>query len=431
MKKLLLSYLFSIVLFSSYAFPQNESLLINLDDEGQTFIKASLMTQFWVRYTELNPGSTIYGEDADSYFDISARRLRVNIKAQLTPDIYIYSTFGGNNLNYQTSDSFSFKVLDLYAEYSIADEFEIGVGKSGWQGLTRYDVRSSSTLLTLDAPLVTLNSVNRNDDTARNLGLWLKGKLSALDYRFVLNNPLAFDSNAPGTHSDFANTMPRLKTSGYVKFQFFDKESNKSGYSKGTYLGEKKFFNVGIGFMHQPKAMWSSPNGSDTLFHNMTHFAVDFFFDSPVNHSKGTAITSFLGLYKLNYGPDYIRNVGANNAANGISQNASFNGSGNAFPMMGTGTTAFFQLGYLFREGFISRRSDKIQPNISIQYSEFERLNDPVLVYDFSINYYINSHFNKLTLGLQNRPVFFTEGIAITQKERRNMIVLQYQVIIN
>ncbi|MCG8373314.1 MAG: hypothetical protein MI700_07255 [Balneolales bacterium] len=430
--KYFLPYAFLLLaILSPNLYSQSGALRLNFDEEGTTYVRASIRAQLWARYTDLNPGSEIYGEAADTYFDVSARRLRLNINAQVTPKIYMSALFGGNNMNYTTSDTFVLKVLDLYAEYKFSDFIELGMGKSGWQGLTRNNVRSSASLMALDAPLFSLNTVNRTDDTARNLGLWIKGKVKDVDYRFVLNNTLAYNGGAPAADAEFATIMPRLKSSGYVKYEFFDKESNKSGYSSSTHLGSKKVFNIGLGFMHQPRATWSSPNGTDTLFHDLTHFAVDVFFDSPVNSSAGTAITSFLGWYQMDYGPDYIRNVGANNAANGTNGNRSFNGTGNAFPMMGTGTTIFFQLGYLMRKDLLGEGNEQIQPNIAIQFSQFEKLDDPVLVYDLGVNLFIKGHLNKLTLGLQNRPVFFDNGTDIAVEERKNMMVLQYQITIN
>jgi hypothetical protein len=43
--------------------------------------------------------------------------------------------------------------------------------------------------------------------------------------------------------------------------------------------------------------------------------------------------------FDTDFGPNYIRNLGANDYTSG---GTSFNGSGNDFPMMGTGNTVFF-----------------------------------------------------------------------------------------
>jgi hypothetical protein len=46
----------------------------------------------------MNPG-TINSEEVANKFDISIRRLRMGVSAQLTPKLYVYSMFGGNNIN--------------------------------------------------------------------------------------------------------------------------------------------------------------------------------------------------------------------------------------------------------------------------------------------------------------------------------------------
>ena len=82
----------------------------------------------------------------------------------------------------------------------------------------------------------------------------------------------------PDGEVNFANNKPRVKTSSYVKYQFFEHESNKSAYQIGTYMQSKKVFNIGAGFQYQEKAM--SDNDAQlqgTNFYDMKHFAVDSF----------------------------------------------------------------------------------------------------------------------------------------------------------
>jgi hypothetical protein len=44
-----------------------------------------------------------------------------------------------------------------------------------------------------------------------------------------------------------------------------------------------------------------------------------------------------------------VRNIGANNPATGVDPDeASFNGPGNAYPLVGTGKTFYVQAGFLF-----------------------------------------------------------------------------------
>jgi len=176
----------------------------------------NLKGQIWLRYAELNPGSLVNGEPTTSYVDVSIRRLRIPISSQVTPKIYLYSILGGNNYNIKNKE-LKIGILDLYVEYSFAKYLEVGIGKSGWQGLNRWNVRSSSTLMGLDDPLFSLNTVEKNDDLGRQFGVWFKGQAGRFDYRFSLNNP-EIVTIAPTGKVDFANNRPRIKTSSYVKY---------------------------------------------------------------------------------------------------------------------------------------------------------------------------------------------------------------------
>lgn len=405
---------------------QSNKLKLNLDESGKTYIKASVRMQLWARYFDTNPGTTINGENAAQVFDISVRRLRMGISAQLSPKLYVYSLFGGNNINVTTEKDFQFKVLDLFAEYEFSTALSVGMGKSGWDGLNRWNVRSSKSLMAIDAPLFSLLTVNKNDDGARGLGIWSKGQIGKFDYVLSFKDPIQFGVDSKEGKVDYAKNKPRKRTSGYVKYEFLDNESNKSPYSggAGTYIGTKNILNLGAGFMNQPKMTSQLVNGLEK-FYDFKNWAIDLFYDAPLNKEKGTAITSYIGYNNNDFGPNYIRNVGSNDITSG---GTSFNGSGNDFPMMGTGNTVFFQFGYLLPK---AKNNIRLQPNIAIQYSDFDALDDKMVVYDLGINFYFKGHDNKLSLGYQNRPVFQNLNNQLKVDERKGMIVLQYQIEIN
>ncbi|WP_027137062.1 porin family protein [Gaetbulibacter saemankumensis] len=385
-------------------------------------IKWNLKSQFWLRYSDLNEGSEIHGEPTSDFFDVSIRRLRIPVSSQITPKIFAYAIFGGNNYNFK-GDSFPIGVLDLYIEYSFFKQFEIGFGKSGWQGLNRWNIRSSMTLMGLDSPLFTLNSVEINDDIGRLFGFWFKGQADKFDYRMTFNRPF-YVKKIPNGSVNFANNKPRVKTSAYVKYQIFEHESNKSAYQIGTYLQNKKVFNIGAGFQFQPEAMSDGDaNLPETNIYDISHFAADSFLNLPL--ANGNAITAYLGYYDYDFGKNYIRNVGANNPTTG--GGTDFNGPGVAFPMIGTGTTWYGQFGYAFKQTQILNHLTVIQPNIAVQYSDWDALNNHMTVYDFTVNFLINgSQGNKISLGYQHRPIF--EAETLKQKDYKGMAVLQYQI---
>ena len=385
-------------------------------------INWNITSQIWLRYSDLNAGSLIYDEPASEFFDVSIRRLRIPVSSQITPKIYTYAIFGGNNYNFKNK-TFTLEVLDLYVEYEFAKFLELGVGKSGWQGLNRWNIRSSKTLMGLDTPLFTLNSVEKNDDIGRLFGVWLKGQTGNFDYRITFNRPFAVTS-APDGEVNFANNKPRVKTSAYVKHQFFEHESNKSAYQIGTYMQSKKVFNIGAGFQYQEKAMSDGDAQLEgTNFYDITHFAVDSFLNLPLVNDD--AITAYLGFYNYDFGENYIRNVGANNPTTG--GGVDFNGPGVAFPMIGTGTTWYMQFGYAFKHTQVLSLPVVIQPNIAVQHSNWDLLQDDMIVYDFTINFLLNGkHDNKFSMGYQHRPIFDTNSLK--QKDYKGMAVLQYQI---
>jgi hypothetical protein len=416
-----------ILFFQTLGLSQENKLKLNLNDSGSSYIKGSIRGQFWMRYNEMNPGTVINGEPVDNKLDFSIRRFRVNVTAQLNPKLFVYGLFGGNNINLGSEKEFEFDVLDLYVEYSFNKKIAIGMGESTWDGLSRWTARSSYSMMSLDAPLFSLLTVNKNDDLARTLGIWLKGQIGKFDYIFSLKNPNDYGVISTEGKTDFALNNPRTRTSGYVKYELLDNESNKTSYSggTGTYLGTKNIFNIGGGFLFQPKMTSSLVNGEEQ-FYDFKNLSAELFFDKQLNTDKNTAITSYLGFFNTDFGPNYIRNLGANDYTSG---GTSFNGSGNDFPMMGTGKTIFFQLGYLTGKG---KKGYQFQPNISIQRSDFEALNDIMIVYDAGINLYFKGHANKLSLNYQSRPIYLEDNLGnLIVNERKGQMVLQYQIVIN
>ena len=407
-----------------------DRLRLNLDEKGKTYIKASLRGQFWARFTEMNPGTHIKSDTVQNGLDFSIRRIRLNIAAQLSPRVFVYVLMGHNNLNQKNTSGFPMHMLDYYVEYKVSDGLELGLGESAWGGTSRWNVRSTFSYMALDAPLFSLSTVNRTDDLGRTPGIWAKGQMGKFDYVLAMKKPLRYGLEAREGITDFAQGSENYRYSAYLKYELLDNESNKTPFSggTGTYLGTKRILNLGGGVMHQKNMCAALVDGNEQ-FYNFRSWTLEAFYDTPIDPVRGTALTTYLGYFYTDFGPNYIRNLGANGYTEGGS---TFNGAGNAFPMMGTGSTVFFQLGYLMKQLNGARNSPQLQPNLAIQYSVFDRLNEPMVTYDLGVNLYLKGHFNKLTLGLQNRPVYqeLVDG-ALNVTERKNMLVLQYQIVIH
>ncbi|MHA7056286.1 porin [Aquimarina sp. M1] len=436
-KKTIPVFIGIVIFFFQYTISQeqqtnpfgNKPLKWYLNDDHNRWLGLHTYLQLWARVNQNNPGSLVSEEIQNTTADISIRRFRLAIKGQLTEKLFVYTQFGTNNLNYLSSRGTSLKLLDAYAEYSFSENFTIGGGKSLWNGLSRLSAPSTSKLMIADVPFLALPTVNTTDDLLRNLGLYAKGKFHKIDYRFIISKPFPIQNEiqpAEGV-AEFANTHSGMQYAGYVKYEFSQSESNKYAPHRGTYLGNKNVLSVGAGFKYQPDALCSLNQG-DERFHDMNLLAADIFLDLPINKNKGTALSAYLGFFEYNFGPNYIRSIGANNPTNGLNQeSASFNGKGNSYPVIGTGTSVLYQIGYLLGGIGKNRDKGKLQPYARVQYSDFDRLDDSMISYDLGINYFLNRHLSKFSLNAQNRPVFFDFGSTIERKGRKWMFVLQYQ----
>lgn len=440
MKKYIQIIIFSLTLLfvdNSKIYGQNNSsnskLRFYLNDHKKHWIQFSSFVQLWGRVTENNPNTTVNDTPEDVTTDISIRRFRLGLGIKPADNLYVFFQLGVNNLNYLSPRGTAIDLLDAYMQYEFLPEIAIGGGKSFWSGLSRFTSPSTSKLMGYDLNFVSSPTLDSTDDLIRRLSIYTKGKIGSIDYRFVIAKPLSVQNSSSFNPEPiegvarFTDNKANFQYSGYLKYEFWESESNLSPAQVGTYLGKKKVLNFGAGFTYQPDALWSL-NQNQEQFHDMSLFAVDFFMDLPLNKIKNTALTAYLGYFNFDFGPNYVRLLGVNNPANGVvSGEGSFNGKGNTFPVLGTGQSTFGQLGYLFK--YLGKNKDKgqLQPYVAAQYSDFDRFENAMFYYDIGINWFIDNHLSKFTLNAENRPIFFEENGVISSRKRKWMFVLQYQ----
>ncbi|MBK9733642.1 MAG: hypothetical protein IPO92_01220 [Saprospiraceae bacterium] len=313
-----------------------------LDDTGNHYLKISFVSQFWLRSGSYNPGSTSFGFSKKSGTDIGIRRFRMLLFGQLTERVFFFSMIGENNFNNISDRKISFFVHDVYGEYAIhKTKLSLGIGLSGWSGLSRFASPSAATIMGLDAPLYQQTTNDVTDQFLRKLGVFAKGKLGNLDYRVNIAQPLAFQkssiySSAVTNISNFSGRPPNMQLNGYLQYQFKDQETNLTPYLAGTYHGKKNVLNLGAGIVYQKQAMWHlSDNKVDTIYTNLLQYSVDAFYDAPIGVAGG-AISVYINACHLDYGPGYIRNLGVDNPVNGDADKNVINGGGFAFPVYGT-----------------------------------------------------------------------------------------------
>lgn len=435
MKKIIILLAFAIASMAMQA-QQIKELKLKLNESGDLYIKATFSNQVWLRYNQSNPGTLANNDPADNTFDIGLRRTRMQLFGQIAPRIFFYTQIGMNNFNYasQNAGNRKFQIFfhDALGEFKVFknnNHLKLGAGLTIAGGLSRFSQPSVTSIMTMDVPVFAQATVEQTDEFARSLSFYARGQIGRLDYRVVVSDPFLLQTNgsAPVPISDnatFALKGHHMKYQTLLIWNFFDSETHTTPYMTGTYLGTKKVLNLEAGAIIHPKSTWTS-DGTDTSYHTMVLWSIAGFLDMPVK-DKGAAINAYLGYFNTDYGPGYIRNNGIMNPASG-SNGTSFNGGGNAVPMFGTGQVMYAQTGYKFKDNLLGELGT-LMPYASATMSLYDRLADPVLVYNVGLNWLINGHTSKITLDYQNRPVFLPTADKPVADGRRSALTLQYQI---
>lgn len=396
-------------------------------------MKVTFLNQTWIRYTDNNPGSTLFDSPVDHTFDIGLRRTRMQFFGPVAPRVFVYGQVGLNNLSFNGTRKQGVFLHDATAEYEAIDnKLSIGSGLTAWNGLARYAAPSIGTLLALDAPLYQQFTNDVSDQFVRKFSIYAKGKLGSLDYRLIASKPMAIQKASvavPGISSDadFSTQPANMMYHGYAAYQFKDQEKNTTAYQTGTYLGAKNILNLGIGGVYQKNALWYL--STDTVFADLKLINVDFFMDRPLSDRNNSVLTVYAAAQYSNYGKNYIRNIGVMNPVTGNNNAANLNGSGNSVALIGTGVTYYTQVGYLMPQNILKDRG-KLQPYIAIQCSDFQKYDKLLTTTNFGINWLIDGHKAKLSFDVQNRPVLIANSGVSPTVLRKNMYVLQYQISI-
>lgn len=391
-------------------------------------VKISGRIQTWLRFTELNPGSKVYETERSHLIDFSVRRYRINIEGNVDENIKYVIMLGNNNLSYWNRENIGVSLLEAYVDYQVNPHLGIGAGKHGWTGLSRYSASSSISPLVMDNEFISKPFINVYDDLLRRLGVYARGAHKKWDYLVTLSMPYYFKNNGIGStigeHATFSDRYPMYQFSAYVKYQFLDKENQDNPWTSGTYLGKKNVLNIGIGNLFQPNTTWYL-NGQDTVYNNVSALAADLFYERPIKNNR--AVTFYMACFLYDFGRNFVRNIGINNPAPGITAPEYFNGGGSAFPTVGTGNIMFMQLGYL--RPVDSANKMQMQPFYMLSYGRLEALSDPVVYWNTGLSYYLNGQRSKISVRYENRPVYQRTEAGILETDKKGMVVMQYQML--
>lgn len=409
--------------------------------DSSKYITLNMVGQFWMRNTQNNPGTTVQGTAQSNTTDMSIRRIRFVLSGVLTDRVNFFVQFGQNNLNYLSARKAGSFFHDITADYAVVKKrLSLGAGLNGWNGPSRFSNISVASILVLDPPGYQEVTNDTYDQFVRRLGVYAKGKLGKLDYRVSAGKPFIIQTTSGSgiepinSNSSFSTLPPNLVYQGYFMYQFLDQESNFGPGNAGSYLGKKRVFNIGGGFYYQKAAMLRYTNvvTKDTARQDLKLFALDVYYDAPVNKEKGTAVSLYSSFSSYDYGTNFIKVTGPDNPANGSTKTTTtFDKAnyGNAFPYLGTGRVGYLQAAYKMKDRLLGDQGT-LQPFFDVQYSSYDRLADPMYVFDVGVNWLIYGNNSKITLNYQNRPYFAanTAG-ALVQDSRLGEFVVQYQVM--
>ena len=455
----------------------NDGIKVNFSEDGSTWAKINFAGQLWAIDNHNNPGSTVNGVTDNNSYQVALRRVRLRIQAQVTNKVFIYGQIASDGISSLTvGRSVPLQLIDMTVEYKLLGKYlSLGGGLSAWAGPSRYSTSSTPSILGLDIPSYQQTTSNITDNTARMPGLYAKGKLSKFDYRIAVNIPYPTTTTTAWTNtltvasttvnpqfnaSTFATNKIQPQVQGYFMYQFLNQESNLTPNTVGSYLGQSKVFNIGAGFRYQQNAMWqagysqgTNAGGTqiytlkDTVRTAMFLWSVDLFYDTPINKEKGSAITVYAAYSNYNFGNNYIRNnnplnpttttfanpvtnVGNSKTTGNFNPGlSSFNGAGNQFPMIGTGSIYYVQAGYLLPK---FKDNTQLQPYGQVMYADYQALKGADIVWNLGLNYLIKGHNAKFTLDYQSRPVYNLSTsdyqVHTVNGVRRGQVVLQYQI---
>lgn len=394
-------------------------LTLKLNPDGSKYIRFIMWGQFWLTGAKNTHG--------DFMVNANLRRARLLAYAQVSPRFMILMHFGLNSLNDATMDPTGNRTngpqLFLHGAWSeftvVQKKFYVGAGLHYWNGISRLTNSSTLNFLTLDNYRRAWALLGLTDQFARHLGVYAKGELGRFAYRVSANSPLINSLDVARIPTDTIRTPTTLYTSkyeyssnkivdlnaanwsyqGYFEYMFFDIESDKLPYKVGSYLGKKKVLNIGAGFFFHPDGSLTYNPDSVFIQNNVSHFAFDVFYDSPVG--KG-AITAYAAFYLYDYGPNYTL--------------------GQTY---GTGNSFLMEFGYL-----IPQFSKKIslQPYAAFNTVSFEAFQNPGNSLRTGINMFLDGHHAKFTLEYTTTQDMYMD--AAGKPAGNNSIILQAQVFL-
>ncbi|WP_179339033.1 hypothetical protein [Winogradskyella ludwigii] len=367
-------------------------LKFKFNEDGSKYLRLISWAQVQANY---NTDETFDGNgNENSKLNFNLRRARVLMFAQINKDFLILTHFGLNSLTSSTlsptgkGDGSQLFFHDVWAQYNVGENHTVGGGLHYFNGISRLNNQSTLNIMTLDNNRQSWATIGLSDQFARHLGVFMKGKFNKLQYRVAVNDAsvssldghtaVAGGDAVYNGRSNLGSKAAGKTYAGYFDYHFLDQESNFLPYKVGTYLGEKKVFNIGAGFFLHPEgsvidtgtAIAPNLEGEDVSI-----FAVDAFYDTPIGED-GSAITAYAVYQNSNYGKNYL------------------------YSAYGTGSMLYGHVGYVLNGDKLKTR---FQPYLSYGTHSYDAVDDNRSTLGVGINAYMSGHNSKLTLEYMNQ----------------------------
>lgn len=385
-------------------------LKVNINEDGSKYFRIISWAQVWAQYNGDKPLDANGNEQSE--IDFSVRRARVLLYSQISPKFLIVTHFGLNSLNSDglsptgTGEKSQLFMHDAYVQYNLGktNKHSIGGGLHYWNGISRLNNSSTLNILTLDNFRQGWATLGLADQFARPVGVFAKGSFGKFQYRVSINDALTNNLSAsavPAADGPATYTGRRLLGSkkagktfaGYFEYNFLDQESMFLPYKVGTYLGDKKVFNVGAGFFAHPNGSVVADATGNLSGENVSIFAVDAFYDAPLG--SGSAITAYAMYQNSNYGNDFVL--------------------GKTYE---TGSILYGHVGYVIP----SAKPTKFQPYVSFANRQIDAIDDNATQFGIGGNVFLKGHHSKLSLEYQNLK--YAEADAVGTVTLQAMIYL-------
>ncbi len=422
---------------------------ISFNDKEDQFLKIGLSNQVWIRSINNNPGTTVNGTPQNNTIDAGLRRTRLTTLFQMSKAYSVFFQFGINNQSFNTGGGSgtgangmgkkpAMFFMDAYADFAIIprndyktnkankNNLYIGAGLHSWNGISRLTNASTTKLFTADLPVFNFPNIEMSDQFSRQFGIFAHGALDRINYRFSINKPFATNRiPVAGAGTVENNSSGKLSYSGYVAYQFKDRETTVTTFMPGTYLGTKSILNIGAGFYTNKEAFLEQTTNKEFVKHDQTNLGLDIYWEVPIgNKSKEMSISLYSVLYYNDFGTNYLRTSGIMNP--GIADTTyigqiAAEGFGNSKYLSGTGNIWYTQGGYV-----LPKFSEyiKLQPYFAYHLKDLKALNQIGHFYDIGTNIFLYSQNTKISLQYSNRPLYAKDTKTVFTRKSEILLAL-------